>query len=127
MHLEAVPDNCAFPYVQFTGQTLASECRGDPTSQPVKSCEYGVIAVKHHLAACVAVAAASFLGAPQIASAQSGANPPAHVPLQKTIGQSKSQVVPSLFVLNARGASLQGGKLVLTGVAPNSIVFADRP
>ncbi|MGE3989832.1 hypothetical protein [Pseudorhodoplanes sp.] len=50
-----------------------------------------------------------------------------HVPLQKTIGQGKPQVVPSLFVLNSRGASLEGGKLVLTGVAPNAIVFADRP
>jgi hypothetical protein len=29
--------------------------------------------------------------------------------------------------MTARGASLQGGKLTLTGVAPNSIVFADRP
>src|SRR6266851_1324591 len=29
--------------------------------------------------------------------------------------------------MNARGASLQGGKLTLTGAAPNSIVFADRP
>ena len=83
--------------------------------------------MKHHLAACVALAAASLLGVPQIASAQSGTNPTAHVPLQKTIGQSKPQVVPSLFVLNARGASLQGGKLVLTGVASSSIVFADRP
>lgn len=83
--------------------------------------------MKHHLIACVAIAAASVLGAPQIASAQSGTNPPAHVPLQKTIGQAKPQVVPSLIVLNARGASLQGGKLVLTGVTPNSIVFADRP
>jgi len=52
---------------------------------------------------------------------------PAHVPLQKTIGQAKSEVVPSLIVFNARGANLQGDKLVLTGVAPNSIVFADRP
>lgn len=50
-----------------------------------------------------------------------------HVPLQKTIGQGKTQVVPSLFVLNSRGATLQGDKLVLTGVAPNAIVFADRP
>src|SRR5262249_14430317 len=33
----------------------------------------------------------------------------------------------SLIVLNARGASLQGGKLTLTGPAPNSIIFADRP
>jgi len=58
-----------------------------------------------------------------------GANaaPPPHVPLQKTIGQGKTQVVPSLFVLNSRRVSLQGDKLVLTGVSPNSIVFADRP
>ena len=46
---------------------------------------------------------------------------------QKTIGQGKPELVPSLIVLNARGASLQGQKLTLTGVAPNSIVFADRP
>jgi len=55
------------------------------------------------------------------------ASTPPHVPLQKTIGQSKPEVVPSLFVLNARGVSLQGDKLVLIGVSPNSIVFADRP
>ena len=61
------------------------------------------------------------------AFAQTATNPPQHVPLQKTIGQSKPQVVPSLFVMNSRGASLQGGKLILTGVTPNSIVFADRP
>ncbi len=53
--------------------------------------------------------------------------PAPHVPLQKTIGHGKPQVVPSLFVLNSRGASLEGGKLVLTGVSPNAIVFADRP
>ena len=35
--------------------------------------------------------------------------------------------VPSLFVLNARGATLADGKLTLTGASPNSIVFADRP
>jgi hypothetical protein len=52
---------------------------------------------------------------------------PPHVPLQKTIGQSKTEVVPSLIVFNARGATLQSGKLVLNGIAPNSIVFADRP
>ena len=52
---------------------------------------------------------------------------PQHVPLQKTIGQPGPDIVPSLIVINARGASLQGDKLTLTGVAPNSIVFADRP
>ena len=55
------------------------------------------------------------------------ASTPEHVPLQKTIGQARPEIVPSLIVMNARGASLQGGKLTLTGVAPNSIVFADRP
>ncbi len=53
--------------------------------------------------------------------------PPQHVPLQKTIGAAKPEIVPSLFVLNSRGANLQGGKLTLTGISPNAIVFADRP
>jgi hypothetical protein len=69
-----------------------------------------------------AVAAFALMGT---ASAQT--NPPPHVPLQKTIGAAKPEVVPSLFVLNSRGATLQNGKLVLTGVSPNAIVFADRP
>ncbi len=61
------------------------------------------------------------------ALAQTTPATPEHVPLQKTIGQAGPDIVPSLIVMNARGASLQGGKLTLTGVAPNSIVFADRP
>jgi hypothetical protein len=64
------------------------------------------------------------------AFAQTAAPAPAHVPLQKSIGQTtkaQSQVYPSLIVFNCRGASLQGGKLTLTGVSPNAIVFADRP
>jgi hypothetical protein len=60
-------------------------------------------------------------------AAQEAPPPLKHVPLQKTIGQAKPQVVPSLIVMNAQGATLAGGKLVLTGVAANSIVFADRP
>ena len=52
---------------------------------------------------------------------------PPHVPLQKTIGQAKPEVVPSLIVINSRGATLADGKLTLVGVSPNSIVFADRP
>ena len=85
--------------------------------------------MKHRLAACVAfpLAVTGFLGVQQTVFAQSATTAPAHVPLQKTIGQSKPQVVPSLIVLNARGASLQGGKLILTGISTNSIVFADRP
>jgi hypothetical protein len=59
-------------------------------------------------------------------SADSGAKK--HVPLQKTIGQvTPTGPVPSLFVLNSDGASLADGKLTLTGVSMNSIVFADRP
>ena len=36
-------------------------------------------------------------------------------------------MVPSLIVMNARGASLEGETLTLNGVTANSIVFADRP
>jgi hypothetical protein len=64
---------------------------------------------------------------PGLALAQTASSTPAHVPLQKTIGQARPEVVPSLIVLNARGASLQGQTLTLVGVTPNSIVFADRP
>ena len=49
--------------------------------------------------------------------AQTATSTPQHTPLQKTIGQAKPEIVPSLIVMNARGASLQGGKLTLTGVA----------
>lgn len=70
----------------------------------------------------------SLLCVPGLARAQTTPTTPAHVPLQKTIGGTpKQEVVPSLIVLNSQGASLQGNKLVLTGMSPNSIVFADRP
>lgn len=56
------------------------------------------------------------------------AAPTPHVPLEKTIGQAhSSRPIPSLAVLNAAGAKLESGKLVLTGVSPSAIVFADRP
>src|SRR5918993_3620788 len=65
--------------------------------------------------------------APGIALSQDATTKP-HVPLEKTIGRTTpTGPVPSLAVLNAAGAKLEGGKLTLTGVAPNSIVFADRP
>jgi hypothetical protein len=51
-----------------------------------------------------------------------------HVPLAKTIGQAAhSGPIPSLAVINAQGARLEGNQLTLTGVSPSSIVFADRP
>src|ERR1700712_802310 len=64
---------------------------------------------------------------PGIALAQTAAAPSA----MKTIGTpsapAKPEIVPSLFVLNSRGATLQGDTLTLTGVAPGAIIFADRP
>jgi len=63
-----------------------------------------------------------------VALAQSAATPPHGM---KTIGATstpaKPDIVPSLFVLNSRGATLQGDTLTLTGVSPSSIIFADRP
>jgi hypothetical protein len=48
-------------------------------------------------------------------------------PAQKQIGAAKPEMVPSLIVLNADGAKLEGETLTLTGVAQNAIIFADRP
>jgi hypothetical protein len=51
----------------------------------------------------------------------------------KVIGTPQQpQIVPSMIVINAQGAKIEGAKianqkLVLEGVAPSAIVFADRP
>lgn len=60
---------------------------------------------------------------------QAPAQAPQHVPLQKSIGVPSyaNRPIPSLAVINAAGAKLDADKLTLTGVAPNTIVFADRP
>jgi len=72
------------------------------------------------------IAAASLLLGSSLAQSGETANP--HVPLQKTIGQPQHQApVPTLGVINSDGATLDGGKLILTGVSGNVIVFADRP
>jgi hypothetical protein len=71
---------------------------------------------------CIAWIIAGFTFAPHPAVAEE-----ANAPAQKTIGATKPEMVPSLIVMNARGASLQGETLTLNGVAPSSIVFADRP
>ena len=66
------------------------------------------------------------LAAPLAASAQDAIAAPG----QKTIGQTqsaKSAMIPSLAVINSRGATLQGNVLTMTDVGSNSIVFADRP
>ncbi|MET0428052.1 MAG: hypothetical protein ABW026_06095, partial [Microvirga sp.] len=60
------------------------------------------------------------------ANAQDAVRAP-HVPLQKTIGAATTAPEPSLAVINSAGARLDGGKLILTGVAANAIVFTDRP
>lgn len=73
------------------------------------------------------ISAAALAGMTGTASAQTQGSTAQHVPLQKTIGHGKPDIVPSLIVMNSRGATLQGGKLVLTGMSPNSIIFADRP
>jgi hypothetical protein len=48
-------------------------------------------------------------------------------PAQKTGTTTKTEMVPSLIVMNAQDANLQGETLTLNGVAPSAIVFADRP
>jgi hypothetical protein len=73
--------------------------------------------------ACMLMTMTCLLFAPGWALAQNAIAAPA----QKTIGQSKTEMVPSLIVMNSRGATQQGQTLTLTGVSPNSIVFADRP
>ena len=75
---------------------------------------------------CTLAIVGSLLGLPQLVHAQDAISAPA----QKAIGvtkAAKTEMVPSLIVMNAQGASLQGETLTLNGVAPNSIVFADRP
>ena len=73
--------------------------------------------------ACMTLVIAGMFCLPQLASAEDAISHPA----KKSIGGSKSEPVASLAVVNARGATLDGNTLTLTGVAANSIVFADRP
>src|SRR5437764_6828576 len=58
------------------------------------------------------------------AQAPTAAAPSASAPGKSSV---KVDMVPSLFVMNAHGASLQGQTLTLAGVSPTSIVFSDRP
>lgn len=78
------------------------------------------------LAPLLAPLAVAFLAATP-GFAQSAPAAPPHHPLEKTIGQARPEVVPSLIVMNAGGATLDGGTLTLKGIAGNAIVFADRP
>ena len=82
------------------------------------------MAVKRSIQTTIAVL---LCGAGPALAQTASTTPPLHAPLQKAIGQDRPKIVPSLIVMNARGATLQGGQLTLAGVASNSIVFADRP
>lgn len=77
------------------------------------------------------MAAAVLAGASASASAQSAATAPANAPVPKTIGKPSApeaaKVEPALIVMNAAGATLADNTLTLTGLAPNAIIFADRP
>jgi hypothetical protein len=82
--------------------------------------------VTPHSHVCALITVAALLCAPELAFAQAATTSATNAPppAKSTI---KADMVPSLFVMNARGASLQGQTLTLTGISANSIVFADRP
>ena len=71
------------------------------------------------------LAAMALLGGTKAVVAQTA--PPAMKTIGAPTAAAKPDIVPSLFVLNSRGATLQGDTLILAGVAPSSIIFADRP
>src|ERR1700712_4760530 len=64
---------------------------------------------------------------PGIALAQTAQAPSSMKTIGTPAAAAKPEIVPSLFVLNSRGATLQGDTLTMTGVMPHSIIFADRP
>jgi hypothetical protein len=74
----------------------------------------------------LAISVGGLLSMPAMAGAQA---PTTTAPSASPPGKSsvKVDMVPSLFVMSSRGASLQGQTLTLAGVSPTSIVFADRP
>ncbi|WP_275190649.1 hypothetical protein [Bradyrhizobium sp. CSA112] len=73
------------------------------------------------------LAVTAILGGMATASAQTAQAPPALKTIGTPAAAAKPEIVPSLFVLNSRAATLQGETLMLMGIAPNSIIFADRP
>jgi hypothetical protein len=81
--------------------------------------------LKLRLTTLILATAVAMLAAPGITLAEDAISAPA----QKTIGQSSkaSEMIPSLAVINSRGATLQGATLTMTDVGSNSIIFADRP
>jgi hypothetical protein len=74
-----------------------------------------------------AFALTAALCGPGMALAQTAPAPLSMKTIGTPVAAAKPEIVPSLFVLNARGATLQGDALTMTGVMPQSIIFADRP
>lgn len=78
-----------------------------------------------HTISTIAVATLSIL-----ASSTAMAENAITAPATKSIGTSstqKTELVPSLIVMNSGGATLKGDTLTLTSISNNSILFADRP
>jgi hypothetical protein len=71
----------------------------------------------------ILLAVASLLCTCGLAFAQDAIKAPA----QKTIGMARTEITPSLIVMNSDGARLNGNTLTLTGISTNAIMFADRP
>jgi hypothetical protein len=74
---------------------------------------------------CMLAACAALL-VPGIALAADAISQPASKPIGPS-GPTQNDMVASLAVLNADGATLDGNTLTLKGISPNTIVFADRP
>jgi len=79
---------------------------------------------RRHYRRLIAGAALFLMTGAAFAQAPTTSAATAPLPAKSTV---KADMVPSLIVMNARGASLQGQTLTLTGISANSIVFADRP
>ena len=74
------------------------------------------------------IATVILVGMPASVFAQNTTAVPPDATTQKTIGTPEAaKVQPALIVMNSSGAILADNKLTLTGIAPNAIIFADRP
>ena len=71
--------------------------------------------------ACIAVAFAGLLCAPGLALADDAISAPAVKTIGKTAGPAKSQIEPSLIVMNSRGARLEGTTLSSSSCTRTSV------
>jgi hypothetical protein len=116
--------NAACREKRFSKKSSSEFLTGEADMKSVKLVQIGLLAVTAMLVGGAGAAFAQTVGTVTQAA-------PAPSSSMKTIGAPsgavKPEIVPSLFVLNSRGATLQGDILILTGVMPSSIIFADRP